>query len=75
MYQLVNWPTLLQFDPVLNKVQLDLQRLIYRYLTQSEIEQSGAGQRREELNISLMEKKIQDRISPHTMYVVHCPIK
>ena len=49
-----NWATLFQFDPVLNKVQLDLQRLIYRYLTQSEIEQSGADQSRQELNISLM---------------------
>ena len=41
---------------MLNKVQVDLQRLIYRYLTQSEIEQSGAEERREEeLHISLMD--------------------
>ena len=46
---------MLQFDPVLNKVQLDLQRLIYRYLSQSESEQSGVGQRTVELDISLMD--------------------
>ena len=28
-----------------------------------------------QLNISLMEKKVQGKISPHTMYVVHCSIK
>ena len=46
---------MLQFDPVLNKVQVDLQRLIYRYLTQSETEQSRAGQSPVELDISLMD--------------------
>ena len=34
---------------------MDLQRLIYRYLTQSETEQSRAGQRPVELDISLMD--------------------
>ena len=46
---------MLQFDPVLNKVQVDLQRLIYRYLTQSETEQSRTGQSPVELDISLMD--------------------
>ena len=46
---------MLQFDPVLNKVQVDLQRLIYRYLTQSETDQSRAGQSPVELDISLMD--------------------
>ena len=40
---------------MLNKVQVDLQRLIYRYLSQSETEQTGSGQRKVELDISLMD--------------------
>ena len=34
---------------------MDLQRLIYRYLSQSETEQSVASQRKVELDISLMD--------------------
>lgn len=40
-------------DPVLNKIQMDLQRLIYRYLTQSET-QPRPEEKSPELKISLM---------------------
>ena len=42
-----------QLDPVLNKIQMDLQRLIYRYLTQAEV-QSKPEEKSPELKISLM---------------------
>ena len=43
----------MQLDPVLNKIQMDLQRLIYRYLTQSET-QPRPEEKSPELKISLM---------------------
>ena len=42
-----------QLDPVLGKIEMDLQRLMYRYLSQSE-EHNSPEEKSSELKISLM---------------------